>query len=74
VKTHTHIVTDYAHLRKFGNTAYLPIPKAIRALLNWRVGDALLIRAKGNRVLVQSISQHLIESTFKNEPEYAAHK
>ena len=44
MKTHTAIVTDVTHLRKFGNTAYLPLPKAIRALLNWgiRIGLTLV--------------------------------
>ena len=73
MKTHTAIVTDVAHLRKFGNTAYLPLPKAIRTLLNWGIGDALLIRAKGNRVLIQSLSLETSKASTENEQEYPAH-
>ena len=73
MKTHTAIVTDVAHLRKFGNTAYLPLPKAIRVLLNWGIGDALLIRAKGNRVLIDSLSLHTDKLSTENEQEYPAH-
>jgi antitoxin component of MazEF toxin-antitoxin module len=66
---HTHIVTDVTHFRKAGASMILTVPKGVRTALDWAEGQALLIRAQGNRIFLESLVEHMAQAVSEHEQE-----
>lgn len=61
------IVTDVTHYRKIGNSMCLTVPKAVRGALDWGDGQAILVRAEGNRLVLESLVEHMAIAISDNE-------
>lgn len=59
---HDNIIAGYTHFRKVGKSMALTVPKAVREGLDWVEGQALFVTAKDNRVVIQSLVEHMSES------------
>jgi len=71
VKRHADILTDVTHVRKIGNSLYLAIPKAVNAVLEWNDGQAVLMRVKEHRMLVEGLLEHMQKAMQEHEQEFA---
>jgi len=66
---HENIIAGYTHFRKVGKSMCLTVPKGVRASLDWAEGQALFITAKDNRVVIQSLVEHMSESMNEYDNE-----
>jgi antitoxin component of MazEF toxin-antitoxin module len=66
---HNNIVTDVTHFRKAGKSMCLTVPKGVRVALDWVEGQAILIRAEGNRIFLESLVEHMATAISAHEQQ-----
>ena len=69
VEKHKPIVTEVTHLRKVGHSLGLTIPKHVLAALAWPAGQALLIQVEGNRMVLESLVEHMAAAVRQHEQQ-----
>jgi len=45
----------------------LTVPRRVRAALNWVEGQALLIRAEGNQIFLESLVEHMATAITEHD-------